>query len=220
MMATETSSTQNSTGYRPRCQPKQSRGIETRNTILDAGAALFAEQGFEETTTHQISSRAGVSVGTLYRYFEDKEAIIKELYTRDIADRRRRILKAVGSLGSNGHDIRQMVRQAIAQAFAVYAKRPRLRRVLAEQSRRIDELAEVRRSHEAEAHHAVRQLLATSSTVRASDLDLAAYLIILFIESLIDDHILYRRDQMGFDDHHVIEAATNFIVGYTRGQPS
>ncbi len=48
----------------------------TRQRILEAAERLFAEQGFEATTTRDIASAAGIASGTLFNYFPTKEAIV------------------------------------------------------------------------------------------------------------------------------------------------
>ncbi|MBE9067644.1 TetR/AcrR family transcriptional regulator [Leptolyngbya cf. ectocarpi LEGE 11479] len=62
-----------------RRQPQQARSQERVQQILDAAEQLFVETGYESTTTRAISARAGVSVGSLYQFFPDKEAILKAL---------------------------------------------------------------------------------------------------------------------------------------------
>jgi AcrR family transcriptional regulator len=56
-------------------QPMQERSRETRRKILQSARELFAELGFEETTTHLIAERAQMSVGGLYAHFPNKEEI-------------------------------------------------------------------------------------------------------------------------------------------------
>lgn len=53
---------------------------DKREAILDAALALFAERGFHGTAVPLIAERARVGAGTLYRYFESKEAIVNELF--------------------------------------------------------------------------------------------------------------------------------------------
>lgn len=48
----------------------------TRQEILNAAQGLFTSQGFEATTTRDISRRAGIAAGTLFNYFPTKEAIV------------------------------------------------------------------------------------------------------------------------------------------------
>lgn len=62
--------------------PRQSRSQQTLDTILDTAAALFAEVGYENATTNAIAERASISIGTLYRYYPDKDAILKALAER------------------------------------------------------------------------------------------------------------------------------------------
>jgi AcrR family transcriptional regulator len=53
---------------------------DKREAILDAALALFVERGFHGTAVPAIAERAGVAAGTIYRYFESKEALVNELY--------------------------------------------------------------------------------------------------------------------------------------------
>ena len=197
-----------------RHQPKQSRSVETWNSILEAAAILLADKGYEQTTTHQIASQAGVSVGALYRYFSDKQAILEELYKQEILGLRNRLLEEFSLADLVGQDVRQLVRKTMALAFRIYSERPGLRRVLGEQSRKLPVLAELRRNQEAEVHRAVQQILSTAPGVRLPDPEISAYVVSLFIESLIDDHVLHGRGGARFEDGRVIEAATDFIMRY------
>src|SRR5919204_3482861 len=50
--------------------------------ILDAAMVCFAKRGFHQTSMHDISAEAGISVGLIYRYFENKEAVISAMADR------------------------------------------------------------------------------------------------------------------------------------------
>ncbi|WP_107657352.1 TetR/AcrR family transcriptional regulator [Nocardia suismassiliense] len=67
---------------RQRSRPTQRRAKETREQILDAAAELFGERGIAETSTNRIATAAGVSIGTLYRYFPDRSVIVDALLER------------------------------------------------------------------------------------------------------------------------------------------
>ena len=58
---------------------RQERSRQTISTILRAAVQVLIEEGFETATTNRIAERAGYSVGTLYRYFKDKEDIYAEI---------------------------------------------------------------------------------------------------------------------------------------------
>lgn len=201
-----------------RRQPQQSRSQETYGAILEAAAWLFAERGYEQTTTHEIARQAGVSVGALYRYFDGKQAVLRELYAREITGLRRRALEEFTLTDLISKDLAQLLRKTLAIAFQIHAERPGLRRVLAEQSRKIPQLAELRRSLEIEVHQAVRQILEAAPAVTLRDTEVGAYLISLFIESLMDDFVLYRRDRgERFDDGRVIDAASELVLRWVTG---
>jgi AcrR family transcriptional regulator len=55
--------------------PQQSRSRALVARVLQAAGELFARDGFERTTTNAIAAAAGVSVGSLYQFFVDKQAI-------------------------------------------------------------------------------------------------------------------------------------------------
>jgi AcrR family transcriptional regulator len=65
-----------------RSTPQQSRSQQRVDLILDTAADLFTEVGYEASTTNAIAERAGVSIGSLYRYFPDKDAILHALAAR------------------------------------------------------------------------------------------------------------------------------------------
>jgi AcrR family transcriptional regulator len=69
---------------RPRRKAKQARSQQTVEVLLEAGARVLHERGYALATTNRIAERAGVSVGTLYEYFADKEAVFDALIQRQI----------------------------------------------------------------------------------------------------------------------------------------
>lgn len=67
-----------------RRKPQQARAIKRVNKILAAAEGLFAEVGYEAASTNAIAARAQTSIGSLYRFFPDKEALLKALAERYI----------------------------------------------------------------------------------------------------------------------------------------
>ena len=56
--------------------------LDRRVQILDAAIACFVKHGFHQTSMHDISTEAGISVGLIYRYFANKEAVIAAMADR------------------------------------------------------------------------------------------------------------------------------------------
>lgn len=62
-----------------RINPRQKRARATIDTIMEATAQVLERSGDADFTTNHIARRAGFSIGTLYRYFPHKKAILKEM---------------------------------------------------------------------------------------------------------------------------------------------
>ncbi len=69
-----------------RRKPKQARSQHRVDHLLDTAAAVFVESGYEAATTNAIAARAGVSIGSLYQFFPNKEAILDALAERYIEE--------------------------------------------------------------------------------------------------------------------------------------
>ena len=67
---------------RLRRQPQQERGQQRVDAILDAAEAAFGAVGYEAATTNQIAAGAGISIGSIYQFFTNKEAILQAVAAR------------------------------------------------------------------------------------------------------------------------------------------
>ena len=62
-----------------RTEPTQRRSSQRLDALLDAAADIVDESGFERLTTQMVAERAGASIGTVYRYFPDRVAVVDAL---------------------------------------------------------------------------------------------------------------------------------------------
>ncbi|WP_405218359.1 TetR family transcriptional regulator [Agrococcus sp. Ld7] len=67
-----------------RHEPVQARAAHRVETLLDAAAAVVVEHGIEHLTTALVAERAGASIGTVYRYFPDRVAVLVALAERNL----------------------------------------------------------------------------------------------------------------------------------------
>lgn len=69
-----------------RKKPQQERSRQMVDALIEATAKVIAQRGLDGTTTPAIAEVAGVSVGSLYQYFDDKDALIGALLEKLIGD--------------------------------------------------------------------------------------------------------------------------------------
>lgn len=59
----------------------QNKKIDTPQTVLNTALTLFTKEGYFNTSVHDIARVSGVSVGSIYHHFKDKEGVARALYT-------------------------------------------------------------------------------------------------------------------------------------------
>ncbi|WP_309710711.1 TetR/AcrR family transcriptional regulator [Pseudolysinimonas sp.] len=67
-----------------RNEPVQARSAARLTALLDAAAHVVHEIGYERLTTAMVAERAGASIGTVYRYFPDRIAVLQSLAARNV----------------------------------------------------------------------------------------------------------------------------------------
>ncbi|WP_183506419.1 MULTISPECIES: TetR/AcrR family transcriptional regulator [unclassified Mycolicibacterium] len=167
--------------FKQRKQPKQLRATETRQRIVDAAAQVFAEHGYAAGTTNRIAERAGVSIGSLYQYFPNKDAVLRALMQAH-ADAGAQLIaeRIADGLPSDVDDaLRVFVRATIDN----HRDNPRLHRVLFEEAPRAPEFLAHMHDMERRAVDATAAVLDTHPGVRATRL--TAHVVVTTIESLV-----------------------------------
>ncbi len=116
------------TRLEPRKQPRQRRSRETVDAILGATARVLVEEGYENASTNRIAEVAGVSVGSLYQYFPNKQALVAAL----IHEHCQKMLAMLGGAAGSMVDapLPFAVRSFVRSMLAAHAVEPELHRVL------------------------------------------------------------------------------------------
>jgi AcrR family transcriptional regulator len=163
----------------PRRKPRQVRAELTRERILTAAAHIFAEHGYAAGTTNRIAERARISIGSLYQYFPNKDAILAELLVQHID---RGTWTGADELdltpGTLGATVRALVRDAIDN----HSDDPRLLRVMVEQAPVSPELIEAVDRHGKLRTAQVRDVIVAHPDIRVGDPDVAAELVLFTVE--------------------------------------
>ncbi len=108
---------------RGRSRPQQRRAVEMRRRLLDSAGKLLTKHGVEMVTTQAIADAAHVSIGTVYRYFPDRSAILAELADEAAREISFELVGAVGR--AMRHDIESaalIVVEALTAACEKHAR--------------------------------------------------------------------------------------------------
>lgn len=201
---------------RPRKEPVQTRGHETRARILEAARRVFASRGYAAGTTNHIAQRAGLSVGSLYQYFPNKDAILVELMDAHIDEGTARLLEVVEEVLARHTPglppLEELVDAAVGAMIEIHASDHLLHRALFEEAPHPPEL--VARLHDLEAALVgrVAALLAEHPEVHVPDVQLAARMTVDTIESLV--HRAAANDAVDVVDDDFRTELVRLVTGY------
>jgi AcrR family transcriptional regulator len=108
----------------PRKRPRQARARATWDALLEAAAQLLAAHGLVRLTTNSVAERAGVSIGSLYQYFPNRDALMVALIERQQAQQAAALDAAFAVLP--GPDLRATVTLLVRAAMAHHHADPLL----------------------------------------------------------------------------------------------
>ncbi|WP_395394520.1 TetR/AcrR family transcriptional regulator [Novosphingobium sp. BL-8A] len=112
--------------------PRQGRAVHKVELMLEAAMRLLDDKGYEAFTTNAVAETAGVSIGTLYQYFPNKEAILDSLADREMAALSERILTVLADKAMVS--VRERVGLIVRAVTTAYGDRRRVHRLLMERS--------------------------------------------------------------------------------------
>ncbi|CAL9671231.1 MULTISPECIES: TetR/AcrR family transcriptional regulator [unclassified Streptomyces] len=163
----------------PRRKPRQVRAELTRERILTAAAHVFADYGYAAGTTNRIAERARMSIGSLYQYFPNKDAILAELLVRHID---RGAWTGADELDMAPGSLQEVVRSLVRDAIDHHRDDPQLLQIMFEEAPASSELIEAIDRHGKMRVGQVREVFARHPDVRVQDLDTAAELVVGTVE--------------------------------------
>lgn len=113
-----------------RRKPLQTRAVDTVEAIFEATARILQSEGRAGLNTNHVAERAGVSIGTLYSYFPNKEAILLAMARRETEAVRASVAKALTE--DLQHTDVSPIRLAVRALIKGYGRRNKARRILME----------------------------------------------------------------------------------------
>lgn len=177
----------------PRKEPRQERARATVAAILQTAAHILEKEGPDALNTNRIAKDAGVSVGSLYQYFPNKEAILIALVDGHVE-------KMIGILEDCVRTlidapIPHAVRTYVRAILAAHALEPHLHRALVQVA--LSTMSNLHAMLDVEKR-AVDLVLAWLSVhkdaVRVGDLETVAFVLVSSVEATVHRALLDRQD--------------------------
>lgn len=193
--------------------PQQPRSRATVSAILDAAIRVLDREGPDAATTSRVAEVAGVSVGTLYQYFSNRDAIIDALQDREFA-RATEVINRVLLSGSQVPD-RKLAERVIEELLKLYRAAPALHRLLAVEGLRVADSARVQ-AFDLRVVTLVRSFLSLAgpSLIR-KNLDAAAFVVYQSVRASMLAYLL--EEPAGVDDRALVEELSALLTSYLVG---
>jgi AcrR family transcriptional regulator len=196
---------------RPRKLPRQQRSQATVEAILQAAAQVFERHGYAAGTTNRIAQRAGVSIGTVYQYFPNKDAILVALTRQHMAEGTAALQPHVQRL-SAGASLEEVLADVVEAMVALHAMAPRLHTVLFEETKLPQALRAELQQLEDQLLELTAQALAAEPHNSSVDPRLQARIVIGAIEGLT--HRLVLRPPPDVTSAEIAEEITELARSY------
>jgi AcrR family transcriptional regulator len=181
--------------------------------ILEAAVDLFSSRGYARTSTNHIARRAGVSVGSLYQYFPNKDAVLTALLARHLEAVDSAISACIPQLRDPSIPLRDGIRRLLEQLREVHEADPRLSRAIEQQAGQMpvvpEGLAGYKRSHVA----TVAEVLAHRPDVRPGNYALMAVFLSAVTETVSGILVHGMPGRFGRDEmlDEAVEALCRYV---------
>lgn len=207
--------TKRTTAKTTRNNPRQSRSRATVAAILDGMVRVLDQEGLEAATTTRVAQVAGVSVGTLYQYFSNRDAILFALQDREFeraTDMMHGVLEGAGSA-----DGREIARRIIEGLLELYAVSPALHRTLVVEGLRVTPTERVK-AFDLRMVDTIRGFLSFAGLpLRRPQLGAAAFVAYHSVRACMLARLL--EAPQGFTDEALVNELTDLVVGYLIEEP-
>ncbi|WP_208824526.1 MULTISPECIES: TetR/AcrR family transcriptional regulator [Pseudonocardia] len=195
-----------------RREPRQERSRAMVERIVAAGRDVLVTRGYDGASTNRIAAAAGVSPGSLYQYFPDKDAVLTEVLDRylDAMEARvsRAFLDSVAAAGP-GAGTAPAVRATLEALLDTFGEEPDLLRVIVEQLPRSP--GGRRAAFAGRIDDLVTTVLLTRGAGRTDAARAAAWTVVRTVEHLTTGFVLERP---GFARAVVVDELTALVAGY------
>jgi AcrR family transcriptional regulator len=184
----------------PRRMPRQDRSQDTVRALREAAARIFASRGYAGATTNHIAALAGVSIGSLYEYFPNKDALLVALLEEHLTAAEMLLTHtAAETLADPYAGLRDVVGRFVRAMIALHAHEPALHRVLFEEAPLPPRVRQRLARIEERVTTEVAAWCGRHPEVHRPDPQLAAAIVVQTIEALTHTLVVHRHGALDVD---------------------
>jgi AcrR family transcriptional regulator len=195
---------------KPRKQPQQDRSRVTVEAILEATTHILTEEGYDKANTNRIADRAGISIGSLYQYFPNKESLITALIEQHSNEMAELVETKLNHLFDSPLEI--VVPELIKAVIAAHAINPKLHQVLSEEVPRLGKSIQMEQSQERVAQILTSYLDRWRDRIAPQNLAMTVFILCRTVDALSHAAVIEYPDFVK-DDRFEIEVS-NLLLSY------
>lgn len=158
---------------RPVRRARQGRSKSTVDAIVQAAARILAESGWPAFNTNAVAERAGVSIGSVYEYFPNKQAILNVIIDRHLAAGEAKLAELAGT-PSGRTSVKRVVSTVVSGFIQLHQDNPRLHRILSSEV----PISPAQRQRIASLRSKIVAVVASTLSEHVEDADLRATLLV------------------------------------------
>jgi AcrR family transcriptional regulator len=197
----------------PRKLPQQDRSRVTVEAILEATARILAEEGYEKASTNRIAERAGVSIGSLYQYFPNKESLMAALMEQHANEIAALVESKLNYLFDSPPEI--VIVQLVKAVIAAHGINPRLHQVLNEEIPRSQRLEQMQKTDQRITKLLRAYLERWSDCIHPQNLEMTVFILSRTVESLCHSAVIEHPNFVV--DSQFEQEVANLLLFYLTG---
>lgn len=201
----------------PRKLPRQARSRATVEAILEAAAQVFCADGYAGGTTDKVAARAGVSIGSLYQYFPNKESLLLALAQNHMEEGFALIDALLKEALASPPTLQELLAQFIDALIKLHMENPDVHRLLFNEAPLPPEFHKVKETRENHFAEGLVELLSEYREVSNKNLKLTAYMLVQTVEGLVHSFIIYPPDDLTIESFR--EELVLMLLSYLRAAP-
>jgi len=214
-----TGSSRPTSNLEPRRRPRQERALATVEAIVAAAAEVITHEGYAAMTTNKVAARAGVSIGSLYQYFPNKQALLVSLLEEHLARVHPVVERSLDELADPGVPFVEAMRRMFVSLLALHHDaNPRLQRALGEEVPHPPHVREQRRLREAEYNARVVDILRARPDVHVENPEVAAQVLVQATSAL--SRWLAHDAPPDLDREACVDEAVRLLTAHVRPSQS